>query len=270
VDGGWRLARTTLANERVSLSSDSAFGGGLEAALSWLADHPETAHPVVLDQLGSLVAEAQSWPCWAFGSPFAPSPAWSPVRVERGQAAGRPVRPADTGVWTGPPRPGRGDDGGRRRAVGPRCPPLEVPDHCRRDERGAAERDRRAPARPAPGPGARPVMRNGCPGQLWTTNGGICDGPFLNRSPLAAASSSMVHMASLCTSPMGWNPPMAQILPPNTTKNWPLTSAASSEARKPTSRATLRGSQWSNVPACAARGAEDVLGHPRPGRGRWR
>jgi alkylation response protein AidB-like acyl-CoA dehydrogenase len=60
VDGGWRLARTTLANERVSLSSDSAFGGGLEAALSWLADHPESAHPVVLDQLGSLVAEAQS------------------------------------------------------------------------------------------------------------------------------------------------------------------------------------------------------------------
>ncbi|HEY1467205.1 MAG TPA: acyl-CoA dehydrogenase family protein, partial [Acidimicrobiales bacterium] len=49
-----------LANERVSLSSDSGFGGGLEAALSWLADHPETAHPVVLDQLGSLVAEAQS------------------------------------------------------------------------------------------------------------------------------------------------------------------------------------------------------------------
>ncbi|HEX4245516.1 MAG TPA: acyl-CoA dehydrogenase, partial [Acidimicrobiales bacterium] len=29
VDGGWRLARTTLANERVSLSSGSAFGGGL-------------------------------------------------------------------------------------------------------------------------------------------------------------------------------------------------------------------------------------------------
>jgi 3-oxochol-4-en-24-oyl-CoA dehydrogenase len=60
VDGGWRLARTTLANERVSLSSDSAFGGGLEAALSWLADHPEASHPVALDQLGSLVAEAQS------------------------------------------------------------------------------------------------------------------------------------------------------------------------------------------------------------------
>jgi alkylation response protein AidB-like acyl-CoA dehydrogenase len=60
VDGGWRLARTTLANERVSLSSGSAFGDGLEAALSWLGHHPESAQPVVLDQLGSLVAEAQS------------------------------------------------------------------------------------------------------------------------------------------------------------------------------------------------------------------
>ncbi|HWF20874.1 MAG TPA: acyl-CoA dehydrogenase [Acidimicrobiales bacterium] len=60
VDGGWRLARTTLANERVSLSSGSAFGDGLEAALSWLVQHPDEAQPVVLDQLGSLVAEAQS------------------------------------------------------------------------------------------------------------------------------------------------------------------------------------------------------------------
>jgi len=60
VDGGWRLARTTLANERVSLSSGSAFGSGLEAALSWLGDHPDAAQPVVLDRLGTLVAEAQS------------------------------------------------------------------------------------------------------------------------------------------------------------------------------------------------------------------
>ncbi len=30
IDGGWKLARTTLANERVSLSTDSAFGGALE------------------------------------------------------------------------------------------------------------------------------------------------------------------------------------------------------------------------------------------------
>ena len=34
VDGGWRLARTTLANERVSLSTDTAFGGALEEVLA--------------------------------------------------------------------------------------------------------------------------------------------------------------------------------------------------------------------------------------------
>ncbi len=60
VDGGWRLARTTLANERVSLSSDSAFSGVLEGVLSRLAGHPELHDPVTLDQLGHLLAEAQS------------------------------------------------------------------------------------------------------------------------------------------------------------------------------------------------------------------
>jgi alkylation response protein AidB-like acyl-CoA dehydrogenase len=60
VDGGWRLARTTLANERVSLSSDSAFGGALEAVLARVADHAEMQDPVTLDRLGYLLAEAQS------------------------------------------------------------------------------------------------------------------------------------------------------------------------------------------------------------------
>jgi alkylation response protein AidB-like acyl-CoA dehydrogenase len=60
VDGGWRLARTTLANERVSLSSDSAFAGALEDVLNRVAGHPELHDPVTLDRLGSLLAEAQS------------------------------------------------------------------------------------------------------------------------------------------------------------------------------------------------------------------
>jgi alkylation response protein AidB-like acyl-CoA dehydrogenase len=60
VDGGWRLARTTLANERVSLSSDSAFGGALEGVLARVSDHPELQDPVTLDRLGGLLAEAQS------------------------------------------------------------------------------------------------------------------------------------------------------------------------------------------------------------------
>lgn len=60
IDGGWKLARTTLANERVSLSSDSAFGGALEGVLHRVAARPELQDPVTLDRLGYLLAEAQS------------------------------------------------------------------------------------------------------------------------------------------------------------------------------------------------------------------
>jgi 3-oxochol-4-en-24-oyl-CoA dehydrogenase len=60
IDGGWKLARTTLANERVSLSSDSAFGGALEEVLNRIAAHPELQDPVTFDRLGHLLAEAQS------------------------------------------------------------------------------------------------------------------------------------------------------------------------------------------------------------------
>ncbi len=60
VDGGWRLARTTLANERVSLSTDSAFGGALEGVLQRITDEPTRQDPVTLDRLGALLADAQS------------------------------------------------------------------------------------------------------------------------------------------------------------------------------------------------------------------
>lgn len=60
IDGGWKLARTTLANERVSLSADSAFGGALEAVLERVAARPDLQDPVTLDRLGHLLAEAQS------------------------------------------------------------------------------------------------------------------------------------------------------------------------------------------------------------------
>jgi alkylation response protein AidB-like acyl-CoA dehydrogenase len=60
VDGGWKLARTTLANERVSLSSDTAFGGALEGVLGRIADRPDLQDPVTLDRLGHLLTEAQS------------------------------------------------------------------------------------------------------------------------------------------------------------------------------------------------------------------
>lgn len=64
VDGGWPLARTTLANERVAMGGGSSFGGGVEALLGLVAERAAAdlidEDPLVLDQLGALVAEAQS------------------------------------------------------------------------------------------------------------------------------------------------------------------------------------------------------------------
>jgi alkylation response protein AidB-like acyl-CoA dehydrogenase len=60
VNGGWRLARTTLANERVSMSSGASFGLGIEAMLGSLDSGPWADDAVVLDEIGALLAEAQS------------------------------------------------------------------------------------------------------------------------------------------------------------------------------------------------------------------
>ncbi len=65
VDGGWPLARTTLANERVSMGSGSSFGGGIEALVALVAERIASGaragdDPLVLDELGALVAEAHA------------------------------------------------------------------------------------------------------------------------------------------------------------------------------------------------------------------
>jgi 3-oxochol-4-en-24-oyl-CoA dehydrogenase len=60
VNGGWRLARTTLANERVSLAADSAFGGSLEAIIAMAISEGSADDPAVLDALGRLLVDAQS------------------------------------------------------------------------------------------------------------------------------------------------------------------------------------------------------------------
>ncbi|HMK62893.1 MAG TPA: acyl-CoA dehydrogenase [Acidimicrobiales bacterium] len=57
VNDGWRLARTTLANERVSMASGATFGFGIEWILGSL---PDEVDPVILDALGALLAEAHS------------------------------------------------------------------------------------------------------------------------------------------------------------------------------------------------------------------
>jgi alkylation response protein AidB-like acyl-CoA dehydrogenase len=59
VNGGWALARTTLANERVAMGSGASFGGGLETLLGLARDiGAEALGPVALDTLGALVGEA--------------------------------------------------------------------------------------------------------------------------------------------------------------------------------------------------------------------
>jgi alkylation response protein AidB-like acyl-CoA dehydrogenase len=60
VDGGWALARVTLANERVSMSSGSTFGIGVESLLRLAARRGEAMTPALTVRLGRLLAEAQS------------------------------------------------------------------------------------------------------------------------------------------------------------------------------------------------------------------
>ena len=65
VDGGWPLARTTLANERVSMGSGSSFGGGIEALVALVAERVASGalgagDPLLLDRLGALVSEAHA------------------------------------------------------------------------------------------------------------------------------------------------------------------------------------------------------------------
>jgi alkylation response protein AidB-like acyl-CoA dehydrogenase len=57
VDGGWKLARTTLANERVAMSGGSRLGKGLELLLKDVAA-TGSPDPLVRDKVGKLVGEA--------------------------------------------------------------------------------------------------------------------------------------------------------------------------------------------------------------------
>jgi len=57
---GWKLARTTLANERVSLSHDSSLGSGGEALVEILANAPGQADEQRLTLLGQILCDAQA------------------------------------------------------------------------------------------------------------------------------------------------------------------------------------------------------------------
>lgn len=60
VHGGWGIARTTLAKERVSISSGATFGVGVEALLRFATRLEPLPDAVLLDQLGGLLVEAHS------------------------------------------------------------------------------------------------------------------------------------------------------------------------------------------------------------------
>ena len=84
VDGGWPLARTTLANERVSMGSGSSFGGGIEALLGLVGRaHRRRARSTATTRCCST-SSARSWPrptrsrCSACARRCARSPAPSP------------------------------------------------------------------------------------------------------------------------------------------------------------------------------------------------
>jgi alkylation response protein AidB-like acyl-CoA dehydrogenase len=60
VNDGWRLARTTLANERVSMSSGATFGFGIEMILGQVQNAGGAGDAVTLDTIGRMLADAQS------------------------------------------------------------------------------------------------------------------------------------------------------------------------------------------------------------------
>jgi 3-oxochol-4-en-24-oyl-CoA dehydrogenase len=57
VNDGWRLARTTLANERVAMAHGTALGNPMEEMLRMVAERELDA--AVQDRLGALIVAAQ-------------------------------------------------------------------------------------------------------------------------------------------------------------------------------------------------------------------
>jgi len=57
---GWTYARTTLANERVSMAEASSFGPGVSALFELAESEGLLADPLVLDRLGGLVVDAHA------------------------------------------------------------------------------------------------------------------------------------------------------------------------------------------------------------------
>ncbi|MBW3665697.1 MAG: acyl-CoA dehydrogenase family protein, partial [Actinobacteria bacterium] len=59
VNEGWEVGRTTLANERVAMSSGSSMGSGVERTIGLIAEHGDPEDPVLRDRLGALICGGQ-------------------------------------------------------------------------------------------------------------------------------------------------------------------------------------------------------------------
>jgi 3-oxochol-4-en-24-oyl-CoA dehydrogenase len=57
---GWRVSRTTLANERVSMGSGAGIGPGVESVLQLVRDRGLESDEAVLDQVGGLLVDEQA------------------------------------------------------------------------------------------------------------------------------------------------------------------------------------------------------------------
>ena len=156
VDGGWPLARNTLANERVSMGSGSSFGYGVEALLGLVAGTPAATDSLALDTLGGLLAEAQSLALLGYRgtarsvSGADPDPAESSVRKLLGVEHEQRVQ--EYGLELLGPAAATTVEGDRR-DVDQRLPRQPLPHDRRRHQRGPAQPHRRARA----GPAARPL-----------------------------------------------------------------------------------------------------------------
>jgi 3-oxochol-4-en-24-oyl-CoA dehydrogenase len=60
VNGGWKLARTTLANERVAMGGGSSLGEGVEALLTQAEQRGVTEDDGLREHIGALVSEGQA------------------------------------------------------------------------------------------------------------------------------------------------------------------------------------------------------------------
>ncbi len=144
VNDGWRLARTTLANERVAMAQGTALGNPVEEMLRSVAEREldtalqdQTAKLILSAQAGSLLDQRIAQ--LAVGGQD------TSAEASARKLIGGSAPPGACRVPAGAVRVGRPD----RRRVRARLPQHPLPDDRRRHRADPAHHGRRAAARPA-------------------------------------------------------------------------------------------------------------------------